>query len=211
VPRRAASLSNDLAPEEENGNVAVKWFNSIDTLDHADNREMIRRRRYGVIETARGELSRIDFRPFPKWISIVEIVYQQYRFHRRRTENRCLIYYNAPRRCPAYLVAAYILTFAGTRYDTVHRACDVLDEVARIRQSEAIVCHVTNRRMSDRVMERFGWRKQAIHPRRRHFIKRFGETGPGEESEIIPVCEAKEQTVLEGESPHVPTETIPYH
>jgi hypothetical protein len=157
----------------------VKWFESIASLD---DEEVLRRHRYGIIETASGELAAIHFRPFPKWISIVEVVYQQYRFHRRRWENRCLIYYNAPRRCPGYLAAAYILTFAGTRYDTILRASATLDAVARIRRCEAIVCHVTNRRMSDRVLSRFGWEKQAIHPRRRHFIKRLGETASEEET-----------------------------
>jgi hypothetical protein len=49
----------------------------------------------------------------------------------------------------------------------------MLDEIARIKGAHAIVCHVTNGRISDRLLRRWGWEAHCLNWKGRHFIKRF--------------------------------------
>jgi hypothetical protein len=49
----------------------------------------------------------------------------------------------------------------------------VLDEIARIKRSDAIMAHVTTSSVSDRLMRRWGWEPHLESTGQRHFIKRF--------------------------------------
>jgi hypothetical protein len=49
----------------------------------------------------------------------------------------------------------------------------VLQEIARIKRTDAIVCDVTSSRISDRLLARAGWERHCLASPRRHFIKRF--------------------------------------
>ena len=60
-----------------------------------------------------------------------------------------------------------------TALSTFYAATLILDEIARLRDTNAIVCNVTNLRISDRLMLRWGWEKHCQHWAGRHFIKRF--------------------------------------
>jgi hypothetical protein len=49
----------------------------------------------------------------------------------------------------------------------------VLDEIARIKRSDAILAHVSNPQISDRLMWRWGWERHLVQSSKRQFIKRF--------------------------------------
>jgi hypothetical protein len=49
----------------------------------------------------------------------------------------------------------------------------VLDEIARLKGSDAIVAEVRNLRISNRLLHRWGWESHLPTSRRRHYIKRF--------------------------------------
>ena len=49
----------------------------------------------------------------------------------------------------------------------------ILDEIARLKQTDAIDCDAANLRISDRVLERFGWEPHRPSKWHRNFIKRF--------------------------------------
>jgi hypothetical protein len=53
-----------------------------------------------------------------------------------------------------------------------------LDEIARIRGAVAIVAHVTNGSISDRLLQRFGWQQHLEHWQGRHWIRRFYDGYP---------------------------------
>ena len=55
----------------------------------------------------------------------------------------------------------------------MRRSLIVLDEVARIKNADAIITEVTNCRITDKLMARFGWEPHLPNSRRRHFIRRF--------------------------------------
>lgn len=141
--------------------------------------DVIRRRRYGVIETAGGDLVAVQLRPYPKWATLPEVMFWGDWRHRRWPADRCLLYFNQPWRFPNFLALPYILTGRGTKLATVYTALEVLDEIARIKRSDAILADVLNVRISDRFLARLRWQKHKPSRWHRHFIKRFyGEYGP---------------------------------
>lgn len=147
------------------------WFESITDWD-ADS-ETIRRRRYGVIECRQGRCAAIHLRPLPRLVSTWEVWSIGQWVHRLWPGDRCLLYYNQPWRFPNFLVLKYLVSYRDTSIGTLRRALAVLDEVARLKQSDALLCHVASWRISDRVMLRYGWEPHCLGRWSRHYIKRF--------------------------------------
>lgn len=151
--------------------MSYRWFDSIDDLQ--SGRELIRQRRYGVIVTRLGKFQAIQFRPWPKIISVAEVRFWGSRRQERAPADECLLYYNQPLQHSNYLTLAYIHTSWATPYRTLLAAVRILDQVAEIKRSDAILCHVTNPRISDRLLRRFGGERHLEQSSRRHWIKRF--------------------------------------
>jgi hypothetical protein len=141
--------------------------------DLVEGAEVLRRRAYGVIEIADGRLCRVLLRPLPKIISAPEILlFGQWR-HRHQQGDRLLLYYNQPWRFRNFLVLRYMVSARQTGFATFSRAVAVLDEIARIKQSDALLCDASNWRISEKLMARWGWRPHCPSRWHRHFIKRF--------------------------------------
>ena len=138
-----------------------------------EQREALRRGRYGVIETSHGRLVAIRLRPWPRIVSALETDWLGRRWHELRAGNRCLLYYNQPRRHSNYLALKYVVSERDCTLATAFRALRALDEVARLKRSDAILCDAWNSRISDRMLAREGW--EAHKPQRwhRNYIKRF--------------------------------------
>ena len=174
-------MSSRLARREHEGNnvggAAVRLFESLQYpvgaggLDVAA--EVIRRRRYGVIEAMDGRLAAVHFRPWPKLVSLPEALLLGNWYHDRRTADRCRLYFNQPWRFRNFLAVPYAVCGRGTRLATMNAALAALDEIARIKQTDALLADVMNFRISPRVLARYGW--VAHNPSRwhRHYIKRF--------------------------------------
>ncbi len=75
--------------------------------------------------------------------------------------------------CPNYLALTYILSSRDTTLCQLSQALQTLDEVARIKQSDAILCDAWNLRISDRLFARWGWEPHKPQAWHRNFIKRF--------------------------------------
>ncbi|MGD0896268.1 MAG: hypothetical protein ABR915_00445 [Thermoguttaceae bacterium] len=135
--------------------------------------EALRRRRYGVIEVADGEFRRVLLRPWPKIASGPEILLLGQWCHRLRRGDRVLVYYNQPWRFPNFLALKYVVSRRETSLGSLGRAMDVLDEIARLKQSDALLCDAANWRISTRVMARRGWVPHCPSRWHRHFIKRL--------------------------------------
>jgi hypothetical protein len=147
--------------------------------------------RYGVIETQAGRLSAIHLRAWPKIASALESEWWGRRYHERRAGDRCLLYYNQPRRCPNYLALTYIQSSRDTSFASFRRALQTLDDVARLKRSDAILCDAWNLRISDRLFARWGWESHKPQAWHRNFIKRFYGVYPEwnevEEQELLAV------------------------
>jgi hypothetical protein len=135
--------------------------------------DVIRRRRYGVIDMVEGRLASIHLRPFPKFVSIVDVLFWGRFYHERVSGNRCRLFYNQPRRCPNYLALKYILSSRDASLASFFGALATLDEIARIKQSDAILADIANFRISERLLARFGWERHADTRWHRNYIKRF--------------------------------------
>ncbi len=134
---------------------------------------VLRARRYGVIVMRAGRLEAIHLRPLPKWISRAELVPIPWRYHARGPRDACWLYYNQPFRFPNFLALKYVVSTAGTRLTTFHNALHVLDGIARIKQIDALLCDVSNVRISDRLLARWGWEPHKPQRWHRNYIKRF--------------------------------------
>lgn len=151
--------------------MSSRWFDSVTALD--SGRQLIRQRRYGVIIVRRGEFESIQFRPWPKLISVAEVRWWGGWRREWVTPDECLLYYNQPLQHSNYLTLAYAHTSWATPYRSSLLALRILDQVAAIKRSDAILCEVTNSRISDRALRRHGWERHLESSSRRHWIKRF--------------------------------------
>lgn len=130
-------------------------------------------RRYGVIEARHGLMQAVHFRPFPKFASHAEAWLDRTTRNWRRAEDVCWLYFNEPRSCPGFLTLAYVFSSSKTSLATALAALAALDEIARIKRCDAIVCDASNLRLSERMMKRYGFVRHAQSLAGRNFIKRF--------------------------------------
>jgi hypothetical protein len=140
--------------------------------------DALRSRGHGMIETRDGKLAAVYLRRLPKVISAIEIELLGHRWHSRRPGDQCLLYYNQPRSLPNYLALKYVVSWRDCTLATFQRALQVLDDIARIKRTDAIVCDVWNDRISDRLLQRWGWEPHLPKRWHRNFIKRFYGTYP---------------------------------
>jgi len=141
--------------------------------DPAAEADVLRRRAYGLIEVADGRLRRVLLRPFSKIISVPEILLFGGWHHRRRPGDRVLLYYNQPRKFRNFLVLKYLVSARETTLASVFQALGLLDEIAGLKRSDAILCDVANWRISDRLITRLGWQPHCPSRWHRHYIKRL--------------------------------------
>ncbi|HVU87900.1 MAG TPA: hypothetical protein VHD36_11310 [Pirellulales bacterium] len=126
-----------------------------------------------MIEVAAGRLVSVRPRLFARRVSQLEVSLWGRLAHRLRTGDRCWLYYRQPRRLRQFLIVDYALSAQGTSLATIRGALGALDELARWKRCDAILCDVTTARISDRLLARWGWQAHAPSPWHRHFIKRF--------------------------------------
>ncbi len=127
------------------------WESVVDLRRGA---ETLFRRRYGVIEVAGGRLVAVHLRPWPKLFTIGGVWSREEPLTRGASGDRCLLYYNQPRRLPNFLALKYLVSGRGATFRTCRAALTTLDEIARIKQSDAIVCEAWNPRISERTLRR---------------------------------------------------------
>ena len=142
-------------------------------------------RRCGQIVTARGRLQAVYGRWWPHLGSMLQVLWDG-KFRSAGTD-RCAVYYHQSWSAPDFLTLSYVRAGYGTSIATLYAAGLVLDEVARLRGVKAIVSQVTNDRISDRVLERWGWERHCLDWPGRHFIKRFYGTFP----QVAPVWQQR--------------------
>lgn len=149
----------------------MPFFETV--TDLAAGADVLRRRRYGVIETHAGELTRVTLRPWPHLISLRELWPLGDDWRPEGPADRCRLYYNQPRGHEEFLALRYVACTAGASYATFRAALTALDEIAALKGCRALLCDAANRRLSDRFMRRMGWEEHAPMWGRRNYIRRF--------------------------------------
>lgn len=147
----------------------------------------LRRGRCGMVEIVEQRLTRVVLRPMARRASRVEVRLWGPIAHRWRPGNRCWLYYRQPRRFPQFLVLDYVVSTRAATLATFRGALGVLDEIARLKGSDALLCDVASTRISDRLLSRWGWAPHAQGRGHRHFIKRFYGTYPARDELANPV------------------------
>ncbi len=104
-------------------------------------------------------------------------VWWQSRFGRPE-DDLCWLDYHQPWGMPGFLTLDYIRSGRRAGYRSFHGACQVLNEIARLKNVSAIVAHVSTSSISDRLLERLGWQQHLQHWSGRHWIRRFYDGYP---------------------------------
>ncbi len=131
------------------------------------------RQRYGVIEAVGGRFRRVSIRPFPTLVSGAGAGYLGGWHHGHQRGDRCRLYYNQPWRFRNFLAVKYVVSSRGTSYATYRKVLDALDEIARIKGVDAMLCDLASRRITPAMMRRWGWEPHNPSRWHRHYIKRF--------------------------------------
>lgn len=137
----------------------------------ASSREVLRQRRAGRIVTRSGRLQAVYGRWWPYSGNLLRV--QLDTLFPSSDEDRCELFYHVPSSAAGFVTLDYVHSGPRTSLASCYAATLVLDEIATLKQSNAIVCHVTNRRISDRLLTRWGWQAHCQHWKGRHFIKRL--------------------------------------
>jgi hypothetical protein len=69
------------------------------------------------------------------------------------------------------LALKYIHTQRGTSLRSFQTALAILDQIAELKGTDALVCEAANLRLNERFMRRYGWEQHTASPR--NYIKRF--------------------------------------
>lgn len=127
--------------------------------------------RYGEIEVSSGSLVAIHRRWWPRIGSQSEAYLDSY--HRTLPSDSCRAYFAFPFRAPGYMTVLYARGGPNLQYKTIDQAVLVMDEIAQLRDSNAIVCQVVSDRGTERLMNRWGYVRHACTLGDNHYIKRF--------------------------------------
>lgn len=139
--------------------------------------ETLRRRRYGVIEVRRGKFVALHLRPWPKLVSIVGAMFGQW-YHRHARGDRLWLYYNQPRRHPKFVALKYVVSSRNTAWASMLQALSILEEIAAIKRSDALLCDAANLRLTPRLLARLGWERHTRSRWHRNYIKRLCKNAP---------------------------------
>ena len=147
-------------------NLALGNVTSVD-----GNADRIRSWNYGELELFDGKLLGI----YPRWWPRIASEWESFRDSAIRSlpTDFCRVYYAFPRRVPGFMSVLYARSGPNTKYKTLYRAVVVMEEIARLRDSHAIVCQMINLRASERLMNRWGYVRHALALGNNHYIKRL--------------------------------------
>ncbi len=167
------------------------WFETVTDLD--ESREILRQHCHGVIDVREGRLRAINLRPWPKLISLAGVAWGHFS-HCYIPGNRMRLYYDQPRNYPNFLALKFAISSRDTTLKTALLALKLLDKIAEIKQSDALLMDATNFRLSSRMLARFGWKPHAPSRWHRNYIKRLYLEAKMEERESMTVAEASSST-----------------
>jgi len=146
--------------------LALPYVNSI----HG-HRDLIRAWRYGEVELSNGEFVGIYARWWPRFGSQWETWQETY--NPTLPPDSCRAYYAFPRKAPGFMSVLYARSGPSTQYKTIYRAVNAMDEIAKLRDAQAIVCQMVTERGSERLMKRWGYVRHAFSLAGNHYIKRL--------------------------------------
>jgi hypothetical protein len=140
-------------------------------LSLRDDADRVRSCRYGEVVLRDGEFVAIYPRWWPRVASQWDVMRDDYL--RSLDRDECRFYYSFPIRTPGFMSLNYAHSGPKTQYKTLRRGVLIADEIAAIRQANAIVCQAFNQRVTEALMNRWGYVRHASRLGSNHYIKRF--------------------------------------
>lgn len=144
--------------------------------DPVSGASMIRRWRCGRIVLRSGRLLEIQRRLTCGSVSVAQVWWEAR--YGRNDDDWCWLDYHQPMGMPGFLTLDYVRCGTKAGYKSLSGAAHVLDEIARVRGASAIVAHITNGHITDRLLQRLGWERHLEHWSGRHWIRRFYDGYP---------------------------------
>jgi len=144
--------------------------------DPISGSHQIRRWRYGRIVMQAGRLVEIQHRLSAGSVSIAQVWWQSK--YGRSDDDLCWLDYHQPLGMPRFLTLDYVHSGRAAGYKSFIGAIHILSEIARTRNALAIVAHVSNGNISDRLLQRTGWERHLSSWKGRHWIRRFYDGYP---------------------------------
>ncbi|TWT82130.1 hypothetical protein CA13_35910 [Planctomycetes bacterium CA13] len=136
----------------------------------------LRRWRCGRIVIKGGKFVEVQHRLTTGNVSVAQVWWQAK--YGRMNDDICWLDYHQPLGMPAFLTLDYIRSGYQAGYKSAVGAVEVLYEITRLRRASAIVAHVSNATISDRILVRQGWQRHLEHWSGRHWIRRFYDGYP---------------------------------
>lgn len=119
-----------------------------------------------------------SFEFFPRWAprfaSRWDVLVDTWR--PRANTGECCVFYAFPWRTPGYMAVQYLVCGQQTPYATLRRSVEIVSWIARARRCHAVVCQAISDRLSERVMNRWGYVRHAKTLGPSHYILRLGDS-----------------------------------
>ncbi len=140
---------------------------------HNTDWAQVQRHRHGTIRVGHKGDIHVAYRWWAKRVTLYEARIWGAQQHAAPGRWACRLYYTQPRGSDQYLVLTYVVSSQQCSLAQLRTALIALDHIALIKRSDAILCQVTNPRISSRLLRRWGWEPQQGTRLSDHWIKRF--------------------------------------
>jgi len=127
--------------------------------------------RYGEVTIVGSHVRSIQARWWPRWGTVFGMWSD--RISRSLPVDECRFYYAFPKSSPGFMSLLYTHAGPRTSYATFYRGIETLDRIATLNKARAIVCQTTNDRLTERMMNRWGYHRHAENLGDDHYIRRF--------------------------------------
>ena len=127
--------------------------------------------RYGEVTIVGSHVRSIQARWWPRWGTVFGMWTD--RISRSLPVDECRFYYAFPKSSPGFMSLLYTHAGPRTSYATFYRGIETLDRIATLNKAHAIVCQTTNDRLTERMMNRWGYHRHAENLGDGHYIRRF--------------------------------------
>ncbi|AMV32942.1 hypothetical protein VN12_12510 [Pirellula sp. SH-Sr6A] len=96
----------------------------------------------------------------------------------RVPDGDCVVYYAFPYRSPGFMAVQYLVCGRHTPYGTLRRCVQLVAWLAQVRRCQAVVCQAISDRLTERLMDRWGYVRHAKTLGPGHYIHRLPDPSP---------------------------------
>jgi hypothetical protein len=91
----------------------------------------------------------------------------------RERDKACSVWYSFPLQSPGFMTVQYLVCGRQTPYATLRKCVELVSRIANARGCQAVVCQAISDRLTERVMNRWGYVRHAETVGPNHYILRL--------------------------------------